>query len=80
MKYRICKNAIGKYKIQEKNFLFWCDMGLCTHTMFEIGKWSLLLYDTIEEAKEVLNSYKEKNKIDKLSRKWECKGEYYGSR
>jgi hypothetical protein len=65
MKYRICKNGNGEYKVQSRIFFIWWN---------ELGpKWFIRIFVVKRHAEE----YIQKLRNEKESRKnWICEGEY----
>lgn len=83
MKYRICQNGNGKYKIQYKSGWFlWFDLEKLSYKSRR-NKWQVLMFDTIEEAEKRIVLQKksdalkrERHENKNRSKTWSCMGEY----
>lgn len=82
MKYRICKNGNGKYKIEYKRR--WT---LCWFDFKKKPSWSrhfhTVIFNTIEKAEKEIVFEKKKNELkrkshenDTRNKTWSCMGEY----
>ena len=90
MGYRICRNALGKYKVQKSYKFLWFKIwkdeeGIINHLRrpYRGGDWGTLLFDTKRQARDYIkrqyNSIEEDRlqKIeDKKENDWVCTGEF----
>lgn len=91
MKYRICENKKGKFKIQKRYwfiFPYWNDVKRTVRESYKIPGTDTLNYYTKDEvlfdsfiaAKNrliwITNKYKKQEKMKSENHVWHCRGEY----
>lgn len=83
MKFRICENGVGKFKIQKRNWIlcvpYWLDVTRFVSVRVPSQHWRhMTTFNTKEEAEKYIVYLRQKKKKKKVRPQdvWHCLGEY----